>query len=129
MNHQINLLEDSNTSLISFGPGFSFSRDLQALNEDLFVILDNVDAPLSLILDTTNLDLDFDTLVNALNAGEPGTSVVIGHPDAGHRIIVTGSNTLKIVGQHPPAPYEHYNEIQVTVVSTLEEALDAIGTY
>lgn len=125
MNHQINLMEDGSTSLVSFGPGFSFSRDLQALNEDLFVILDNVDEPLSLILDTTNLDLDFDTLVGALNAGAPGTSVVIGHPDVGHRIIVTGSNTLKIVGQ-PPAPYEHYDEIHVTVVSTLEEALAAI---
>lgn len=127
MNHQINVLEDGNTNLISFGPGFNFCRDLQALNEDLFVLLDNVEEPLSLILDTSSLDLDFDTLIGALNAGEPGASIVIGHPDMGHRIVVTGSNTLKIVGQQPPAPYEQYDEVHVTVVSTLEEALAAIN--
>ena len=124
MNYEISVLNDDTIILVTATPDFNFNGDIENMQEAVLAILEAADHPFALIIDTRALKPDFSTLVSAMYQGTRGSFAMFGHAALRQHIFITENPMVKIGAK--AFSQEQYGGIQVTVVSTLEEALAAV---
>ena len=127
MSYEISLQDDQAILLVTITSDFNLGSDIPAINADLAAILDSLDRSVTMIADLRDFRLDFASMVSGLAAGTRSSDVVIGHPNINGYVFVTESSVMKTgakaLGQ------QQYGGLPVTVVDSLEEALESIEVF
>jgi hypothetical protein len=100
---------------------FSLAKDMIPDSERVTKLLDSSQQPLYLIVDLTDVKLNFSDLVASMATATKGGKAVLRHPNIKQIIAVTTSDLLALGAK--ALKQAQYGQLEAQVFSSLDEAL------
>ena len=121
MSFNIEIFPDAPIMLCTFHHDFDTGKELPALTDECYAVLDAASEPLHFITDSLAYSFSVDDVIDAVGAATYGHKAPFIHENVREVIWVTESKLLELAarGMNTSA----FGNIEVKVFSTMEEAL------
>jgi hypothetical protein len=98
------------------------SKSQTNAHDEVIRILDDAPEPLFMIIDMSQVSMDFVSLMSNANTATRGVSPILHHPKIRRTIIVSNDLIIKLSVQGMDSPI--FGNVSMMLFSTLDEAID-----
>lgn len=127
MSYRIEHMADLPVVFVSFDEDFDFGRDIPLLDKEVRVLLDSLTSPVYYIIDTRNMKMTFNDIMEGVQLGTRGEKPTLLHPTIKQNIFITTSKAISMVARGLNTA--SFGSVDIKIYATVEEALAYVRSH